>query len=187
MIIERTIRCFAAGLLLMSGACTSSTYWDAGGEYESGVGEFRYAGADRDFRTRVAGNPFKAPRAVTERAVIAAMRDRDKGMNTNFTTTPRNPYRTYHIVMLFNPTATGGAACAAPERHAGPAGQGALSLAALFCDGDRLVYGIGGTVSGVTRLDDPKFDDFVNNLMYFFVPYESMVFDDEEDENDGDN
>lgn len=180
----KTIAGLAAGAVL-AGACLSSTsYWDAGGSLESGRGAFRYAGADRDFRTRVVGNPFAVPQAETERAVIAAMQGRDRGMNTNFTTTPRNAYMAYHIVMLFNPTRTGSAACAAPERHTGPARPGALSLAALFCNGDRLVYGIGSTVSGVTAPDDPLFDSFVNNLMYQFVPYESMVDDDPDNDDD---
>lgn len=185
MIIEPTIRSFAAGLLLIVGACVPGSYWEAGGDFESGIGEFRYAGADRDFRTRVVGNPFTVPRAVTERAVIAAMRGRDKGMRTNFTTMPRNTYRRYHIVMLFNPTRTGSAACGTPERYAGTGQRGEVSLAALLCDGDRLVYGIGGTVSGVTRPDGPRFDAFMNNLMDYFVPYESMIDDDPDDDDDG--
>ncbi len=183
-VIKQTIRCFAAGLALIAGACVPGSYWDAGGDFESGIGEFRYAGADRDFRTSVVGNPFKVPPAVTERAVIAAMRGRDKGMNTNFTTTARNPYRRYHIVMLFNPTRTGSAACRTPERYAGTGRQGEVSLAALLCDGGRLVYGVGGTVSGVQRPDDPKFDAFMNNLMNYFVPYESMIEDDPDDDDD---
>lgn len=186
MTIERTIRCFAAGLALIATACAPSSYWDAGGDFESGMGEFRYAGADRDFRTRVVGNPFKVPPAVTERAVIAAMRGQDKGMNTNFTTTPRNNvYRRYHIVMLFNPTRTGSAACETPERYAGTGRQGEVSLAALLCNGDRLVYGVGGTMSGVKQPGDSRFNSLIYNLMNYFVPYESMIEDDPDDDDDG--
>ncbi|MBE9553733.1 MAG: hypothetical protein IMF05_09760, partial [Proteobacteria bacterium] len=51
-------------------------------------GEFAYAGAGRDMRVVVVGNPFGGDRAVFERAVTDAMQGRHWGQRTNFTTTP---------------------------------------------------------------------------------------------------
>ena len=89
MMIGRLLTAFV--LVAILGGCASyNRVWNHGGYFtDAESSAFRFSGANRDFRTSVAGNPFDAPMAETEQAVIAAMKGQDKGMDTNFTVTPR--------------------------------------------------------------------------------------------------
>lgn len=158
-----------------------------GGEYEDAErSAFRYAGADRDFETVIIGNPFDAPKAVTDRAVIEAMQGRDKGMNTRFTTAPRDPYRPFRIVMAFNPDPARGIGelCRDPAAVKSGAGGGRLVLAAAFCYGGNLEFSVGSSMPAIGSPRDPGFRRMVGRLMYYFVPYESMIDDDPDDDDD---
>lgn len=173
--------------LLLTGCANSPRIWLYGGYFEDAqTSAFRFSGAGRDFRTSVVGNPFTAPKPEIERTVIAAMKGEDKGIGTNFTLTPRTHYKNYHIIMLFNPA--GGTAstgfCASP-RSLGRTGNNApLVLAALFCDGDSLLYGVGGSRGGIKSVRDPAFRALVKDVMHYFVPQHSMVDEPREEDDD---
>lgn len=162
---------------LLSGCASYNTVWLYGDNIEDAqTSAFRFSGANRDFRTSVIGNPFDVPMPETERAVIAAMRGEDKGMDSNFTTTPRNAYKDNHIIMLFNPTGRYGGSgdCNISRSHSGKSAHGNLVLAALYCDGDSLVYGVAASRAALSSPQDPVFRRFVKGIMDFFVPQYSM-------------
>ena len=180
-------------LMALLGGCASyRTIWLYGGYIgDAQTSAFRFSGANRDFRTSVIGNPFDVPMAETERAVIAAMKGEDKGMDSNFTTTPRNAYKNNHIIMLLNPPGRHGGrgGCDVSRSHSGKSASGDLVLAALFCDGDRLVYGVAASRAALNSPQDPAFRQFVKEIMDFFVPQHSMTGgtrDDDDNDNDND-
>ena len=97
-----------AALMLVAGCATggvSLTQQDISASYSPG--EFAYAGAGRDLRVVVVGNPFGGGRAAFESAVTGAMQGRHWGQAVNFTTMPGANARTsYRVVLLFGPPAT---------------------------------------------------------------------------------
>lgn len=164
----------------LSGCASYNRIWNHGGYFtDTQSSAFRYSGANRDFRTSVVGNPFDVTMAVTERAVIAAMKGQDKGLNTEFTVTPRTHYKNDHIVMMFNPPRYHAAkgACTVSREHTGKNQDGEMVLAAIYCDGDRLVYAVAASRAPIRSPQDPEFRRFVSELMDFFVPQHSMVDD----------
>ncbi len=184
-----TLAALAAALFIA--ACGTQIYdvQFLAGEYgDSERSAFRYAGADRDFETVIIGNPFDVPKLVTDRAVIDAMQGRDKGMNTRFSTAPRNPYRPFRIVMAFNPDPANGirALCHDPAAVGSGAGGDRLVLAAAFCYGRKLEFSVGSSMPAMASPHDPGFRRMVGRLLYHFVPYESMI-DDEPDDDDDDS
>ena len=122
---------------------------------------------------------LQRPMAETERAVIAAMKGQDKGLNAQFTTTPRNSYKDDHIVMVFNPPRyhASGDSCDLTRSHAGKYRKDEMVLAAIFCDGNRLVFAVAASRSPLSSPSDPEFRRFVRELMDYFVPQHSMVDD----------
>jgi hypothetical protein len=187
----QTGRLLAAFVLVanLSGCVSYDRVWNHGGYFtDAQSSAFRFSGADRDFRTSVVGNPFDGPRAETEQAVIAAMQGQDKGMRTNFTLTPRSAYKNNHIVMMFNPPGYRAekGACRTSGDHSGRNTGGKMVLAAIYCDGDRLVYAVAVSRDAVKSPNDPQFRRFVSELMDFFVPRYSMI-DDVPNEGDEDN
>ena len=169
---------------LFGGCASYDRIWLYGGYYS---GSFRFSAADRDFKTSVVGNPFDAPKAETERAILAAMQGEDKGLRTNFTTTPTTNYKNDRIVMIFNPPGYFAPrnVCAISSGHDGKNSGGTMVLAALYCDGDRLQYGVAASRKALKSPQDPQFTRFVKEIMDFFVPRYSMV-DDVPNEGDDD-
>jgi hypothetical protein len=174
-----------AGFLV---SCASyRVVWDHGGYFtDTESSAFRFSGADRDFRTSIVGNPFDTTKAETERAVIAAMQGQDKGLNTNFTLTSRTNYKKNHIVMMFNPPNyfARNDACSTGKDYTGKNKDGTMVLAAIYCDGDRLLYSVAASRAPIKSPQDPELRRFVIDIMDFFVPQTSFRG---EDENDGDN
>lgn len=172
---------------LLAGCASYDRVWLHGGYFtDAQSSAFRFSGANRDFRTSVVGNPFDGPMIETERAVINAMQGQDKGLDTNFTTTPRTAYKDNHIVMMFNPPRyhSQKGACLTSGNHSGKNSGGKMVLAAIYCDGDRLVYAVAASRPAVASPRDPEFRRFVSELMDFFVPQHSMTDD---TPNEGDN
>jgi hypothetical protein len=119
------------------------------------------------------------------------MRGRDKGMNTNFTTRPRNPYRPYRIVMAFNPARGRGLhvlcrtpAAAQSSLGGSRVGGKRLYLAAVFCDDTELMFAVGGSMPPLRTPRHPAFRRTVDRLMHHFVPFESMIDDIDDDDDD---
>ena len=181
--------------LLLTGCANLPRVWLYGGYFDDAqTSAFRFSGAHRDFRTSVVGNPFGGPQSEIDRAVIAAMKGEDKGIGTHFTLTPRTNYKNYHIVMLFNPEreTASGSPCKSPRslgRKDSPGrtdNKTPLVLVALFCEGDALLYGVGGSRGGITSAGDPKFRALVKDVMDYFVPQHSFIDEPREDDNDND-
>jgi len=144
MNINKIISIFA--LMAVLGGCASyKLAWNHVGDItDTESSGFRFSGSNRDFRTSIVGNPFDAPKSETERSVLEAMKGQDKGLNTNFTTKPRTHYKNNRIGMMFNPSKyhADKGACAASSDYAGRNKGGEMVLAALYCDGDGLVYAV---------------------------------------------
>ena len=167
-------------MAVLGGCASYDSAWNHGGYFtDAESSAFRYSGANRDFRTAIVSNPFDAPMAETERVVIAAMKGQDKGMDTNFTVTPRTQYKNNHIVMMFNPPRyhADKGACSSSGDHRGRNKGGKMVLAAIYCDGDQLVYSVAASRAAVKSPNDPQFRRFVSEIMDFFVPQHSMTDD----------
>ena len=90
--------------------------------------------------------------------------------------------------MMFNPPGYFSAkgACSASGTYKGRNKGGEMVLAALYCDGDRLVYAVAASRAAVKSPQDPQFRRLVRELMDFFVPQHSMSGDSKnEGEDDG--
>lgn len=175
--------------LLATSCANLPRIWLYGGYFENAqTSSFRFSGANRDFRTSVVGNPFGGLQSEIDRAVIAAMKGEDKGIGTNFTLTPRTNYKNYHIVMLFNPEreTASGSPCKSPRSLGRADNKTPLVLVALFCEGDALLYGVGGSRGEITSAGDPKFRALVKDVMDYFVPQHSFIDEPREDDNDND-
>ncbi|MHC4984223.1 MAG: hypothetical protein ACYTF6_13785 [Planctomycetota bacterium] len=137
-------------------------------------GEFAYAGAGRDMRVVVIGNPFRDDRASFERAVTDAMQGQHWGQRTNFTTTPGpGASKRYRVVMLFNPPRSlGGARLCREDSSKLPtesAGEG-ITLFAAFCRRKRTRTEIKGYITGVAGPDDPAFRALVGQVTNGLFP-----------------
>lgn len=137
-------------------------------------GEFTYAGAGRDMRVVVVGNPFGGERAEFERAVTDAMQGRHWGQRTNFTTMPGPGARDrYRVVLLFDPPRSLNAARLCHDDPATlpseAAGDG-IVLFAAFCRGKRSRTEIKGYASGATGPDDPAFRELVGQVTNGLFP-----------------
>lgn len=173
--------------LVVLGACTGRNVAFVDGEFDGlERSSFRYAGAERDFHTVIVGNPFRLSKRRVDAAVIDAMQGTDKGLRSNFTTTPSdNALWPFRIVMLFNPEGleTGEAMCGdVSALRSGETGK-RIRLLAAFCYGDELMYAFlaGGPATASPR--DAGFRALMGDLMYYFVPYEGVIGNtDEQDE-----
>lgn len=185
--MTRNVLSVLTAALLVTGCANLPRIWLYGGYFDNAqTSAFRFSGANRDFRTSVVGNPFTGSKAEIDDAVIAAMKGEDKGIGTNFTLTPRTHYKNNHIVMLFNPEreSAGKGACKSPRSLGQAASNAPLVLVALFCDGDSLLYGVGGSRVGIKSAADPNFRTLVKEVMDYFVPQHSMVDEPREDDDD---
>ena len=186
---RRSARTAALVGLAVLGACTGrNVAFVDGGFDDIERSSFRYAGAERDFHTVIVGNPFRLSRRRLDAAMIDAMQGRDKGMGSNFTTTPSdNALWPFRIVMLFNPEGPepGKAMCGdVSALRSGDTGK-RLRLLAAFCYGDELMYAFLAEGPATASPRDAGFRALMGDLMFYFVPYEG--FTDERDDDDDKN
>ena len=137
-------------------------------------GEFAYAGAGRDLRVVITGNPFGGDHSAFEKAVTDAMQGQHWGQRTNFTTTPSADARTrYRVVLLFDPPRSLNSArlcrdvASALPRESASEG---IVLFAAFCRGKRLRTEIKGRISSATGPDDPAFRELVGQVTNGLFP-----------------
>lgn len=127
--------------------------------------EFAYAGAGRDLKVVVAGNPFGGDQAEFNGAVTGYMQGNHWGQPTNFTTAPGETAReTYHVVMLFNPpkTFSGMKLCREKPADLPTEARGAgVVLFAAFCRRNESLTEIKGYTEAAGGLADPNFGDLV--------------------------
>lgn len=137
-------------------------------------GEFAYAGAGRDLRVVVVGNPFGGDRAAFERAVAVAMQGQHWGQRTNFTTMPGPSARDrYRVILLFNPprSLSGTRLCREdPSKLATESAGEGITLFAAFCRRKRSRTEIKGYISGAAGPDDPAFRSLVGQVTNGLFP-----------------
>ena len=185
-------RAFAGPLLglVLAGCAETVPVWFEAGEFDNlATSSFRYAGAERDFRVCIVGNPFPVSAAETARAVIAAMQGEDKGLHTRFTTAPSaGAAYPFNITIVFDPVPGGAASlCRAPRSRAPLPRRQRITVVAAFCYGDELMYAMGSAIRPVASPRDPAFRRMIDRLMYYFVPYEGIVDEEPEEDDDDDN
>lgn len=139
-----------------------------------GAGQFAYAGAGRDLRVDVVGNPFDGDPAAFGRAVTDAMQGRHFGPATHFTTTPGGDARSaYRVVMLFDPPLSLNPMRLCddpPSTLPTQAGQGRLFVFAAFCRGSKALTSVKGGIAGAAGPDDPAFRDLVGRVTHALFP-----------------
>jgi len=168
----------ALGLFALTAACAAGgvrlTHQDVNTAYSPG--EFAYAGAGRDLRVEIVGNPFGGDAAAFAAAVTDAMKGQHWGQPTNFTTTPGESARTdYRVMMLFNPPVNLNAmrlcregASTLPTEATGDG----IALFGAFCLGDKELTAIKGKVSSTSGPRDPAFRNLVGQVTHGLFPPE---------------
>ncbi|MBE9553044.1 MAG: hypothetical protein IMF05_06250 [Proteobacteria bacterium] len=144
--------------------------------------EFAYAGAGRDLRVVVAGNPFSGDHAEFEHAVTGYMQGNHWGQATNFTTTPGESAReNYHVVMLFNPPKTFPGMKLCREKPAdlpSEARDDGVVLFAAFCRRNESLTEIKGDIGAASGPADPNFGDLVAAVTQGLFPPRHRFDDD---------
>lgn len=164
-----------ATLTLLAGCApggVSLTHQDVSTGYSPG--EFAYAGANRDLRVVIVGDPFGGDRAAFGSAVTDAMQGRHWGQPANFTTTPGDDARPlYRVLLLFDPPATLNRMRLCRDEDSalptGPAGDGVV-LYGAFCRDDRSLTTIRGRIPEATGPDDPAFRELVGQVTNGLFP-----------------
>lgn len=163
-------------MLLTTAACASGnvrlTHQYVNPMY--GAGQFAYAGAGRDLRVDVAGNPFGGDAQTFGRAVTEAMQNRHFGPATNFTTSPGADARSaYRVVMLFDPPRSfnpmelcDGSASALPTQT----DQDGVSVFGAFCRGNYSLSSVKGRIGAADGADDPAFRQLVGRVTHALFP-----------------
>jgi len=138
------------------------------------AGEFAYAGAGRDLRVMVVGNPFGGPSDEFDRTVTDLMQGNHWGQRTNFTTTPGESAReSYHVVMLVNPPQTfpGIKLCRTdPKDLPTGARDSGVVLFAAFCRRNESLTEIKGFAESASGPADAAFADLVAGVTNGLFP-----------------
>lgn len=178
----RTSLMFTAVLFFL-GACAWDvrlTQQEISPSYKAG--EFAYAGAGRDMRVVVAGNPFGGDQPTFGKAVTDRMQGNHWGPRTHFTTTPNETARSsYRVVMLFGPPRNlVGMRLCREEGAALPTAQTGkeIILFAAFCRSNETMTEIKGRIAGATGPDDPVFGDLVAQVTNALFPPDRRFEDD---------
>lgn len=163
-------------VLLASAACSTGgpilTHQNIDPLY--GAGQFAYAGAGRDLRVDVVGDPFGGDPAAFGRIVTDAMQGRHFGPATNFTTTPGADARSaYRVVMLFDPSLSLNPAllCSDPPSSLPvQGGQNRVSVFAAFCRGGKSLTSVKGGIASASGPEDPEFRELVGRVTHALFP-----------------
>lgn len=163
-------------ILLAAAACAPGnvrlTHQDINPMY--GAGQFAYAGAGRDLRVDVAGNPFGGEAGALGRAVTDAMQGQHFGPATHFTTAPGADARSaYRVVMLFGPPPSfnpmqlcDDPPSALPTQRS----QDGVAVFAAFCRGSKALSSVKGRIEGASGPDDPAFRALVGRVTHALFP-----------------
>lgn len=174
-----------AAVFLSTSACTVGnvrlTQQEISPVYKAG--EFAYAGAGRDLRVVVAGNPFGGDQPSFAQAVTGYMQGNHWGQATNFTTNPGESARdSYHVVMLFNPPKTFPGIKLCREQPADlprEARNGGVVLFAAFCRRNESLTEIKGFIETADGPADPNFGDLVAQITNGLFPPKHRFDDDD--------
>ncbi len=143
---------------------------------------FNYAAGGRDLRVVIRGNPTQAPQEEFDRAVIAAMQDKNWGARTNFTTQPSESAREhYRVVLLFGGErfAGGYTLCADPDGVDLSRNGSGLRLQAAFCIEEKPLTELQVAVNDVTSPSDPRLRRMVAAAVIELFPLTDFTRDDD--------
>ncbi len=175
----------AALFVMLLGGCAGQTTTDSVIYERTGIPTaFRYAAADRDFRTEIYGNPTTAPKETFDASVIAAMQGRNWGASTNFTTTPSERAREeYRVVMVFSGDRDigGKAACREIDSNALSPIVDRVELQAAFCFRDTALSHVHVGVGGFSDVNDPRLDEAVAQAVIHLFPLRDPYIEREHD------
>lgn len=151
----RAVFVLAIGLVLA--ACTAGGAWISIGDHVGySPSHFVYAAADRDFLTKICGNPFAEAPAGFQARVLDALQGA-AFVPTRFTATPDASARTdYFLVVLFNGPRTlhPRALCQEADQVAGDPAAGPVRFTLAFCFKDRAISTVEGRATA-TGFADP--------------------------------
>lgn len=133
-----------------------------------------YALNGRDVFVIVEGG-YGADKPAFRQAVVQTMDRYRSGMNTNFTTSPRNNVNNdYKVVMLFNGPQSVQAhqLCANPEQFSTvqPIVGADTHVLAAFCQYDAPLTSVNGRATGVTSVADARFASLIQQTMTDLFP-----------------
>lgn len=171
----------AVGGLLTLTACAqfgiTVTRVDYANQYEPAEASAA-GGGDHQMKVTVLGNPFDAPHAALEAAVIDSMQGSSSGIPINFAANPENPdpSRSFHVVVAFNPETIRDPAklCATGEdvALAEPA-AGTVTLMGAFCSSDSYLSHAIARASDIEGPASEKLDAMVIQLTLALFPDEN--------------
>lgn len=163
----------AAGALGV-GACDDVVVNAPVGPQRYADGDLQYASRNGEIETVVAGNPFGASGDTGfAAAVVGHMAGANRGPPVRFVLAPeRGGSAPYRIVMAFNPdpNLTADQACArAASLPTGRSGL-AITLFAVFCNGETALAEATGRVRGASGAEDRRFRSLVRQVTYALIP-----------------
>jgi len=162
--------------VVVIGGCAGAIITQSSNDVEvrSGVlSTFSYAAAGRDMRTVVIGNPFQAGKADLDRAVVAAMQNRNNGPTTTFTTTPSESAREgYSVVVAFDPPPTlpNARLCESLDGVATEPARDRLRLVMVFCAGKSVESWVRSSAPRPSSPADPQFANLISQATRQLIP-----------------
>lgn len=174
-----------AGLLLLASvggflsACEPARYATTQDRIYSPA-EFRYASANKDFRTVISGNPFSAPDAQLESVVLEAMQPRNWGFDqaytprTRFTTRPNeSANEDYRVEVSFLAEDVGNVTslCAGQPGRAAAAEDGVIRARMAFCFQTQILSTTVGTLTDADGVRDPRFRRLIVGMTRDLFPH----------------
>jgi hypothetical protein len=139
--------------------------------------EFAYAAANNDFLVAIVGDPFGGERAALEREVLNAFQRNYDQFRTRFTTDATdNRLPPYKMVVVFGGVRRGaeGGHCAGTAPAPAGAGDGRLSVLAIFC-GREVVAFNRASIPMPAGPGDPAFIHLLNVLAWQLLPSDDDV------------
>jgi hypothetical protein len=140
--------------------------------------EFGVGAGRKDLKTVLHGDPFGLGEAEFAAATIALLNRHQPFLQpTHFTTTPgENASPRHRMVLVFDqPRIPVYQLCrerlpAPPAKPAEPASKPTLHVAAAFCQYQGELTAVQGKVEGVERLDDPRVDRLLGQIVFALFP-----------------
>jgi hypothetical protein len=163
------------GLALLSllSACSGAlTYSTA--SYVEDVAPWQVYGApEGEALVEIRGNPFAAPAAQLERAILASMENSlANGLPFRFATHSSRARPGWRFLLLFGvpPTLNSASICVKSQETVIDPAQRPLLIQAAYCAGDRLLAESAGRIAAPKGPDDPVFHALIGRLTFDLTP-----------------
>jgi hypothetical protein len=178
--MNRRTGTIAAGWILSAGlfaACSLGVLTQASYEvvFPSGVpSSFAYGGQKGDMLVRIANNPFAAPAAEVDAAIVSQMQGRTAGPPTRLSIEPSDRMIPGYAIALgfdlpvwYDPGALCRPGTAVP---AADTSTPRLTLLMVFCEGDAWLTWVKGSIPRVASADDPLFRQLIATSTFQLIP-----------------